>query len=82
MLFWIRIVFDGAYPYSAHERRRRSIVQHMIRHYQSSQPFIPTGHLQLLQVPAEQLAQFRTLYRYHWQLLLNPTKQSYCVTNC
>ncbi|XP_022643542.1 uncharacterized protein LOC111264916 [Varroa jacobsoni] len=50
---------------SAHERRRRSIVQHMIRHYQSSQPFIPTGHLQLLQVPAEQLAQFRTLYRYH-----------------
>ncbi|OQR71216.1 hypothetical protein BIW11_11137 [Tropilaelaps mercedesae] len=50
---------------SAHERRRRSIVQHMLRHYQPSQPFGPTGHVQLLEIPAEQLAQFRALYRYH-----------------
>jgi len=47
---------------SAHERRRRSIVQHMLRNYQPAQLQQPIEAV-VQQVPLE--AQFRALYRYH-----------------
>ncbi|XP_003741598.1 uncharacterized protein LOC100904653 [Galendromus occidentalis] len=48
---------------SAHERRRRSIVQQMLRNYQPGQVELARTRLQALQMPLE--AQFRMLYRYH-----------------